>query len=145
MATVYDVPPAKLIEKVSAKLQGFNELKPPEWAKFVKTSPHSTRAPEKEDWWFTRAASILRKIYISGPIGTSSLKSVYGGKTNRGAKPEKKGKASGNAIRKIMQGFESVGFVENKTGRIITAKGKSFLDKIATEIKKESEAAEAKK
>ena len=145
MATVYDVPSATLIEKVSVKLKEFDELKPPEWTKFVKTGPHATRAPEEKDWWFTRAASILRKIYLNGPVGTSNLKSAYGGKTNRGSKPGLKGRASGNAIRKIMQALGTIGFVENKTGRVITAKGKSFLDKIATEIKIESEKTEAKK
>ncbi|HIP62762.1 MAG TPA: 30S ribosomal protein S19e, partial [Archaeoglobus profundus] len=41
-------------------------------------------------------------------------------------------------IRKALQQLEKAGFVKKTPeGRVVTPKGRSFLDKIATEIKKE--------
>jgi len=140
MATVYDVPPNILIERVAEKLKEMKEFEPPSWAKYVKTGVHKERAPEREDWWFVRVAAVFRKVYINGPVGIERLRTAYGGRKNRGVKPEKFRKGSGAIIRKALQQLESAGFVEKtKDGRIVTPKGRSFLDKIATEIKRELE------
>tara|TARA_Y100000310_G_scaffold344780_1_gene459469 strand:+ start:9126 stop:9614 length:489 start_codon:yes stop_codon:yes gene_type:complete len=120
------------IEKASKKLKSIQEIQPPKWASHVKTGPFKERIPEKRDWWHVRAAAILRKTHILGPIGVSKLRTKYGGKKNRGSKPEKFGKASGNHLRKILQQLEKANLVEQKTvrnykGRIITKKGKELL------------------
>ncbi|MCK4636263.1 MAG: 30S ribosomal protein S19e [Methanomicrobia archaeon] len=134
MTTVYDVPADKLIEKLKEKLKTMKELTPPEWAKFVKTSSSRERTPDQEDWWYIRAASVLRKVYMRGPVGVSRLRRVYGSKKNRGYKPEKFRKASGAVIRKILQQLEGAQLVKNEIGRIITPKGRSLLDKTSKEI-----------
>ena len=138
MATVYDVPADMLIHRVAEKIKEMPEFTPPEWAKFVKTGVHKERAPEQPDWWWIRVASIFRKVYINGPVGIERLRTAYGGRKNRGVKPEKFRKGSGSIIRKALQQLEKAGFVEKtKEGRVVTPKGRSFLDKIAAEIKRE--------
>ena len=82
---------------------------------------------------------LSRKIYRLGPIGVSKLRVNYGGKKNRGYKTEHFYKGSGNILRKIMQQLEKEGFVKidlksKHKGRLITAKGKKFLDDIAGKI-----------
>ncbi|AEC52819.1 30S ribosomal protein S19e [Pyrococcus sp. NA2] len=141
MATVYDVPGDLLVERVAQKLKEIPEIKPPEWAPFVKTGRHKERLPEQEDWWYYRVASILRRVYLDGPVGIERLRTYYGGRKNRGHAPEKFYKAGGSIIRKALQQLEAAGFVEKVPGkgRVITPKGRSFLDKIATELKKELE------
>ncbi len=139
MPTVYDADPSELIEKASEELKKIEAIKPPVWAAFVKTGVHKERPPVKNDWWYMRAASILRKIYRLGPIGVSKLRVGYGGKKNRGYKTEHFYKGSGNILRKIMQQLEKEGFVKidlksKHKGRLITAKGKKFLDDIASKI-----------
>jgi len=134
MATIYDTNPNKLIEKAANALR--NEIKAPEWSRFVKTGMAKERLPMENDWWYKRAASILRKIYILGPIGTNKLKVAYGSKKNRGSKPEKFYPASGKIIRTILQQLEKLGYISKEEkgvhkGRRITPKGKSFLDKLA--------------
>ena len=140
MATIYDAELGEVVEKTAEKLKNIKEIKRPEWALFVKTGAHKERPPENRDWWYIRAASILKTIYLMGPIGVSKLRSRYGGKKNRGAMPEKFYKGSGSIIRKILQQLEKAELVKQgekgvHKGRIITAKGKSFLDKIASEIR----------
>lgn len=140
MATVFDVPAEMLIERVAEKLKEMDEFKPPSWANYVKTGVHKERSPERTDWWFVRVAAIFRKVYVNGPVGIERLRTAYGGRKNRGVKPEKFRKGSGSIIRKALQQLEKAGFVEKtKDGRVVTPKGRSFLDKIAGEIKKEIE------
>ena len=135
---IKDVNPQKLIEAAAEKLKGMEELKPPEWSNFVKTGTHKERVPTQKDWWHIRTASVLRKLYMEQGLGVSSLRKVYGGRKNKGHKPEHKYKASGAIIRKALQQLESVGFAktEKGKGRFITPEGQKFLNGIAKELKK---------
>ncbi len=142
MVAVFDVPAQKLVEKVALELKKLPELDAPEWTIFVKTGVHKERPPERADWWHIRAASVLRTIYKSGPIGVSKLRSKYGGGKRRGVEPKKFKKASGKIIRTILQRLEKVELIKRvdagvSKGRIITAKGQAMLDKAAGVISKE--------
>lgn len=136
MVTVYDVPPEKLIENVALKLKDYGSVNPPEWAEFAKTGVHTEKAPIQKDWWYTRAASVLRKVYVKGPIGTSKLAAEYGGFVDRGSRPNKAVKGSRSIIRKSLMQLESAGLVaKNKNnGRIVTPKGQAMLDAAAKEV-----------
>ena len=142
MASVFDVNANELIEKAAEELKKIEVMKMPEWAKFVKTSTARERPPIKQDWWYSRAASILRKLYIlDRPIGTNKLKSAYGGRKNRGHKPEHKFPGSGKVIRTVLQQLEEASLIEKskkglRKGRIITNKGKSLLEKDELKSKK---------
>tara|TARA_Y100000310_G_C20661186_1_gene804880 strand:+ start:1845 stop:2255 length:411 start_codon:yes stop_codon:yes gene_type:complete len=133
--STYNQKPNELIEKTAEKLKQVEQINPPEWSSFVKTSTSRDRPPVEKDWWYSRAASILRKLDILGPIGTNKLKRKYGGRKNRGHKPEKFFKGSGKIIRTILNQLEQAGLAEKKEakghkGRVLTKKGKSFLDTV---------------
>ena len=135
------IDPKKFIEVCSNELKKIKEIKPIEWSLFVKTGVHKERPPVDKDWWYIRAASILRKIYLKAPIGVSHLRKEYGGGKNRGHKPERFRKASGNIIRKILQQLEAAKLIEKskdpkKKGRILTEKGIDFIRKICKEVEK---------
>lgn len=136
MTTVYEIPADRLIAKVAEDLKNRIKLKRPNWATFVKTGSQKERIPENPDWWWVRAASVLRKIYVGGPIGVQRLRTAYGGRKNMGVKPEKFRRSGGKIIRSILMEFDRIGFTEKVAkGRKITAKGQSYLDKIATNPK----------
>ena len=135
MATMHDVTPSELIGKAAEELKKTKAVKTPEWAMVVKTGPAQEHPPMKKDWWFTRAASILRKISLRGPIGVAKLRTFYGKKKNRGVKPEHFFKGSGKIVRVILQQLEAEGLVKKvekgvHKGKIITPKGQSLLDKV---------------
>ncbi|HPD09294.1 MAG TPA: 30S ribosomal protein S19e [Methanomassiliicoccales archaeon] len=136
MVTVYDVPSEKLIANVAQKLKASGAVNPPEWAEFVKTGVHTEKAPIQADWWYTRTASVLRKVYVKGPIGTSKLAAEYGGFNDRGSKPNKAVKGSRSIVRKALMQLEAAGLVaKNKNnGRIVTPKGQAMLDSAAKEV-----------
>ena len=139
MTTAYDVPAEPLIKKIAEKLKNDFKIKPPEWAAWVKTGAHKERPPENEDWWYIRVASILRRVYMKGPIGISRLRGLYGGRRDRRAKPYRHVKGSGSIIRKALQQLEELGLVEKVEGkgRRISSKGQSFIDNTAHEVAKE--------
>jgi small subunit ribosomal protein S19e len=155
MVSIYVVDPRQLIEEVAKEFAKMPEMAPPEWASYVKTGVHNMRPPVEENWWYIRAAAILRSIYKLGPIGVSKLRTKYGGRKNRGVAPDKTFRGSGNIIRKILQQLELIGFVKQgevgvHKGRIMTPKGKSFVDKLAAKLtkgtfKKKTEVKEVKK
>jgi small subunit ribosomal protein S19e len=137
MTTVKDVPVAKLIDATKEKLKTVESVKPPEWMKFAKSGAHAYRPPEQQDFWYIRAASILRKIYLEGPVGTARLRTFYGGRKRRGYKPAHFKRGSGNIVRKILMQLESAGFVvKTPHGRKISPKGQKFLDNTAFEASK---------
>ncbi|HOW05509.1 30S ribosomal protein S19e [Methanospirillum hungatei] len=140
MTTVYDVPADKLIAKAAMELKEKAEITAPEWAPFVKTGTHREMPPEDPEWWYTRAAAVLRRVYVDGPVGVERMRSVYGGKKDRGSKPGKSVKGSGSILRKSLQQLEAAGFVaKQKNGRVITPAGASFLDGIAYSVSKENQ------
>ena len=136
MAKVYDVPANALISKLAEVLKT-EDIPAPSWSLFVKTGAHADKPPQKSDWWHTRCASILRKIYLHGPISVNELRTMYGdGKRNMyyGARHHKD--ASGAIIRNAMHGLEKLGYVEKveKKGRVLSRQGMQKLDKMSTEI-----------
>jgi len=138
MATVYDVKADELIKKAASDLKENVKLQRPEWAVYVKTGTHKQRQPDDPDWWWVRSASLLRKIYVDGPVGVQRLRTVYGGRKHRGAKPEEFRRAGGKIIRTVLKDLDNLGFTEktDKGGRSITAKGRQYLDGLATSILK---------
>lgn len=142
MPTPYDVPPSILIERLAKYLKdNVDAVKPPEWALYVKTGSHAERAPQDPDWWYTRCASLLRKVYINGPIGVEHLRSEYGGRKDRGTRREHTKKGGGAIIRKALQQLEKAGLIETikGRGRVVTSEGKKLLDSLSADIKKEIE------
>ncbi|PWB85307.1 30S ribosomal protein S19e [Methanobrevibacter thaueri] len=138
MTTVFDVPADLLIEKVAEEFKNNDKIESPVWSNFVRTGVHKERKPENPDWWFVRAASIIRRVYIDGPVGVESLRTFYGGKKDRGVRPEKFMKGSGSIIRTALHQLEDAGYVEKvEGGRVVTPQGRSFLDKISGEIIKD--------
>ena len=135
MTTVFDVPADLLIKKVAEEFKNNDKINSPAWSNFVKTSVHKERKPENADWWYVRCASIIRRVYMDGPVGVMSLRTFYGGKKDRGVTPEVFRKGSGAIIRNALHQLEDAGLVEKvEGGRVVSPQGRSFLDKVAGEI-----------
>lgn len=142
MPTPYDVPANLLIQRLAQYLKDeVDQIRPPTWASVVKTSSHAQRTPQDADWWFTRCASVLRKIYLKGPLGIQRLRAEYGGRKDRGVRPEHARKGGGAIVRKALQQLEEAKLAKpsGNQGRTVTKQGRSLLDRLSTEVKKELE------
>ncbi|MCJ7742294.1 MAG: 30S ribosomal protein S19e, partial [Methanoregula sp.] len=111
MTTVFDASADHLIRKVAEELRKHKEITPPPWAAFAKTGAHKEMPPEDPDWWYIRVAAVLRRVYVDGPLGVERMRSFYGGKKNRGSKPNAFKKGSGSILRKSLQQLEAAGLV----------------------------------
>jgi len=135
LAKVYDVPADILISKLAEVLKN-EDIQTPSWVPFVKTGSHADKPPQISEWWHTRCASILRKIYLNGPITVNDLRSKYGASKAVGYGRARHRYASGAIIRNVIHELEKLGYVEKieKKGRVLTKHGTKKLDRLATEI-----------
>ncbi len=138
--TIFTKDPVKYIPALAEALKGMEEFSVPEWANFVKTGVSRERPPADEDFWYIRAASILRQLYIKGVVGVGKLRNRYGSRKDRGGRPDKFVKSGGKIIRVILQQAEAAGLVEKvlrlQHGRRLTVAGRDLLDSIEVEEKK---------
>ena len=126
--------PGVVIQNLGKELK--KVIKQPEWAPYVKTGMHKERPPADKEWFYVRAAAIMRTIAMKGPIGVSKLRVKYGGRKNNGVGADHFYKGSGNIIRKALQELDKAGLTQQAEkgkhkGRIITPKGQSLLSKVS--------------
>jgi len=141
MVSVYDVPADALIEDVADRLS--DRIEEPDWIEYAKTGQTRELPPQQDDFWYVRAASLLRKVAKEGPIGVDRLATEYGGRKRGSNRYRVSGNSSGNGskkiIRKILQQLEEEDLVETAKGqgRRITSEGQSFLDNAASDVLEE--------
>jgi small subunit ribosomal protein S19e len=135
LVSVNDVPSSKLIGVLAEQIKGLPGFTPPEWSRWVKTGSHAERPPADSGWWFTRAASLMRKLYLHGPIGLTDLERAYGGNKALAYFPKHHRDAGGSSIRKVLQQLEQAELVsKTPKGRILSPKGRALLDKASRQL-----------
>lgn len=139
MTSGFIIPSQTLIQKLAERLQADSLVTPPDWSAWVKTAHSKEDMPGNPDWYYIRAAAVLRKLYIKGPAGVKKLRKLFGTQKNRGSKPGKTSLAGGAIIRDIVQQLEKHGLISKAEdeGRKMTAKGIAFVESVAREAKEE--------
>ena len=115
-------------------LHNTQQIELPSWVDIVKTGVHKEQAPYDPDWFYTRAASMARQIYLHKGLGVGAFKRKYGGRKPRGTCTEHFTTSSGSIARHVLKQLESAGIVEMNeegTGRKISEVGQRDLDVIA--------------
>jgi len=139
MSKVFELSAQDFNLKLAEALKKIPEIKQPEWIEFVKSGASKQRPIDEPYFWYKRAASMLRQLYIKGTVGVNRFRTKYGSKKNRGFNPEEFRKAGGKIIRTILQQCDAAGFTEMvkpirgiraRSGRKLTEKGKRFLEEI---------------
>jgi small subunit ribosomal protein S19e len=108
-----------MINLINPSLARSGKMKVPEWVDLVKTNNRKELAPYDEDWFYVRAASMARHMYIRSddwpppnsplisslrsPIGVSTVKKIYGIRSNNGSSPSHWAAGSGGVARKALQ------------------------------------------
>lgn len=135
MSNLYDVKASEVVRIAAERLKG--KVKKPAYIDFVKSGPSKERVPHDRDFFYVRSASLLRQVYLNGPIGVSRLRTKYGSRKEHVIHRRHHMKAGGSIIRDALIELEKINYVKNtKAGRIITPQGRSFVDKICSEIAK---------
>lgn len=134
MSNVFEVEPGKLVSAAAERLKEKN-IQKPAYIDFVKSGPGRERMPSQNDFWYIRCSSILRQVYENGPVGVSRLRTRFGNRKVHVVRRHHHQKAGGSIISDALAALEKAGYVKKgKKGREITPAGKSFLDKVASDI-----------
>lgn len=134
--TVKDVVSHDFVKAYAAHLKRTGKVEVPAWADIVKTGTYKELAPYDPDWYYMRAASMARKIYLRGGLGVGAFRRIYGGRKNNGSRPSHFALSSGSVARHILKQLEAINIVEQdpQGGRRITSDGQRDLDRIAGRI-----------
>jgi small subunit ribosomal protein S19e len=130
---VRDVNSASFITAYAEHLKNSDKFELPVWSDTVKTGVFKELAPYGDDWYYIRAASIARKVYLRPGVGVGMLQKWYGGSYRRGARREHFRKASAGVIRSVLIQLEEMKVLEKLSngGRQVTTVGQQDLDRIA--------------
>lgn len=136
MANVYEVDAGEFIKRSAEKLKSA-QLKKPAYIDYVKSGAGRERVPADPDFYYMRCASVLRQVYVNGPIGISTLRTRYGNRKRHTVTRHHHVRAGGSLIKDAFDALEKLGYVKKSgKGRILTPAGKSFADKVSNEIAK---------
>uniref|UniRef100_A0A8D0HH93 Ribosomal protein S19 n=1 Tax=Sphenodon punctatus TaxID=8508 RepID=A0A8D0HH93_SPHPU len=121
--TVKDVNQQEFVRALAAFLKKSGKLKVPDWVDTVKLAKHKELAPYDENWFYTRAASTARHLYLRGGAGVGSMTKIYGGRSK-------------SVARRVLQALEGLKMVEKDQdgGRKLTPQGQRDLDRIAGQV-----------
>ncbi|KAL5716813.1 hypothetical protein ACHQM5_009932 [Ranunculus cassubicifolius] len=84
----------------------------PHWTDIVKTGTFKELAPYDADWYYVRAASMARKIYLRQGLGVGGYRKIYGGSKRNGSRPPHFCKSSGSVARNILHQLQSMNIVD---------------------------------
>uniref|UniRef100_A0A4W4FW58 Small ribosomal subunit protein eS19 n=1 Tax=Electrophorus electricus TaxID=8005 RepID=A0A4W4FW58_ELEEL len=134
--TVKDVNQQEFVRALAAFLKKSGKLKVPDWVDIVKLAKHKELAPCDDNWFYIRAASTVRHLYLRGGVGVGSMIKIYGGRKRNGVCPSHFSVASKNVARKVLQALEALKMVEKDPngGRRLTPQGTRDLDRIAGQV-----------
>jgi len=144
MPGVRDISADAFISAYASHLKRSGKIEVPTWVDLVKTGSFKELAPYDADWYYTRAASVARHIYLRKHVGIGALTKLHGGRNRRGNRPSHHSDASASVQRKVCQSLEKIGVLEQSPdgGRRITQDGVRDLDRIATAVVEQQREAE---
>ncbi|XP_067934965.1 small ribosomal subunit protein eS19-like [Watersipora subatra] len=136
MPGVKDVDQQKFVVALAAFFKKSGKMKPMNNSDIIKLAHFKQMAPNDPDWFYVRAASIARHLYMRAPCGVGGFTKIYGGSKNRGTRPSLYCRGSGNVARKILQQLEGLKMVEQHEdgGRRLSSTGRRDLDRIAAQM-----------
>ncbi|KAH3765819.1 40S ribosomal protein S19-2 [Pelomyxa schiedti] len=132
-----DLAPEDFVTAFAKHLKRQNKIKLPPYVDICKLGVHKDLAPTNPDWYYIRAASVARKLYLQGGKGVGRFRRIYGGRKRRGSKPSITVRGSGAVIRHILHNLESIGVAEKDKahgGRKLSLKGRHQLDAVSRTV-----------
>merc|ERR1712121_253671 len=133
--TVKDVDPQAFVKAFAAHLKK-SKLKVPEFVTIVKTSKAHELGPLDPDWFYVRAASVARHVYLRPNVGVGAIRKIYGGTKRNGTRPNHFCLSSSSVARKVLQSLEGIKLITKDVngGRSIAPTGRRDMDRVAGQV-----------
>ena len=113
-ATVKDVPAQDFVVALAGHFKKTQKLNVPAYHDLIKTATYKELCPQDPDWYYVRAASVARKIYLRGGIGVGAFQKIYGGAKSNGSRRPHFAKAAAGIHRNILQALTEIDLVAKK-------------------------------
>ena len=126
----------EFVRALAAFLKKSGKLKVPKWVDTVKLAKHKELAPYDVNWFYTRAASMARHLYLWGGAGVGSMTKIYGGRQRNGVMPSHFSRGSKTVARRVLQALGGLKMVEKDPdgGRKLAPQGQRDLDRTAGQV-----------
>ena len=134
MTICKDIPSEKFVFAFAAHLKEEGCIKVPEIAKFIKTGISRQYSPMDPDWYYIRAAALLRRLYSRSNIGVKSFANIYGKGEKNTVLPQHFKAGARGIPRDILQQLEAAGYVAKGNGRALTSKGRKMMDQFSKNL-----------
>merc|ERR1712151_1331871 len=131
------VPANDFISAYADFLKKSNKIDLPSWVDLVKTGHWKELAPYDEDWFYTRAAAIMRKLYVKPHVGVGRLANKFGGKERNGSARKHQAKLLIRFNDNKRNDFAEDTKPDNDTKlnrRVVSDEGKKTINNIAKEV-----------
>ncbi|GMP51709.1 hypothetical protein CsSME_00017839 [Camellia sinensis var. sinensis] len=129
--SVKDASPHKFVKAYSVHLKRSGKTD------IVKTGRFKELAPYDPDWYYIRATSMSRKIYLKQGLGVGAFQRIYGGSKRNGSHPPHFCKSSGAVARHNLQQLQTMNIIDidvKGNGRRITSSDQRDLDQVTGRI-----------
>ena len=103
MSSVKDVDQQLFVVGFADFLKKSGKMQVPEWADLIKLSRFNEQGPHNPDWFFVRAASVARHLYIRAPAGVGAFTKIYGARKRNGSAPSHFMRSSQSVSRRVLQ------------------------------------------
>eukprot|EP00759_Apiculatamorpha_spiralis_P007309 PhF_6_TR14306/c0_g1_i1/m.22975/K02966/RP-S19e, RPS19; small subunit ribosomal protein S19e len=132
---VKDVDADQWIKGFAAHLKQQGQLDVPEFVDFAKTGISRVLSPQNPDWYYVKAAAVLRRVYLRPFTGIGGLRRVFA-KTWGRSRPQHLVLAAGGVTRKVLQSLEKLNLLTKSEdgGRVITKSARRDCDRIAMKV-----------
>jgi small subunit ribosomal protein S19e len=139
---IFEVCPHALNRVLAEHIKTSEILTIPKEVDIIKTGHGKEMPPADSDWYYKRAASIIRKLCINTigeykwGVGIPTFASRYGCRKNRGSRPSKMVNGATGHVRKIMHDFERCNWViKVEKGRKLTEEALNVIGQLIEKVK----------
>mmetsp|Transcript_32179 Transcript_32179/g.44115 ORF Transcript_32179/g.44115 Transcript_32179/m.44115 type:complete len:162 (+) Transcript_32179:49-534(+) len=132
---IKDVEASLWIKAFADHLKAQGQLDIPDFVDYAKTGTSRILPPQDPDWFYVKAAAILRRVYIRPFTGIGGLRKVFGNTWGQ-SRPLHFRKASGGVIRHVLHSLEKLKLLAKSDdgGRVITKNARQDCDRIAMKV-----------
>eukprot|EP01083_Nonionella_stella_P127114 385022_1 len=132
---VKDVNPGQWITAFAAHLKQQGSMDVPECVDYAKTGISRILPPQNPDWYYVRAAAVLRRVYLRPFTGIGGLSKVFGSTWGL-SRPLHFRTAATGILRKVLHSLEKLNLLAKSEdgGRVITKSARRDCDRIAMKV-----------
>lgn len=125
---IYEVRPERFNVALKSYLKSSNKIVLPQDYDIIKTGESRELAPSDDDWYYMRAASIVRQIAKKGGVTSEFLAEKYGSRKNRGCRPSKYVPAHREIGDSVLENLKNMGWINPANSKdMLTEQGKTVV------------------